>query len=189
MKVIHHLSLLLAVFGLLACWQKPSVSESEKALFLRARDLVEYGYEFKPIDKYESFAKTKYFDGSCELEYEFQTPESEQDHPLYLSVTVTIERKKSDALLSRGAEKIGLQIGLKRGGIKIQEVKEFKKYGDDSSFSLLTKDGHPVGNILSLRVGPRLYTVLLAGIYIDDPQIWDELILPKLKLLAEYQPS
>ncbi len=189
MKVIRRLFLLPAVFSLLACWQKQSVSESEKVLFLRAHDLVEYGYEFQPIDKYESFTKTKYFDGSYELKYEFQTPESEQDHPLYLSVTVTIEREKSDTLFSQGAEKIGLQIGLRREGVKIQEVKGFKKYGDDSSFSLLTKDGHVVGNIFTLRAGTRLYTVILAGMYIDDPQIWDELILPKLNLLSEYKPS
>jgi len=35
------------------CERKLTVLESDKTLFLRARDLVDYGYGFPEIEKYE----------------------------------------------------------------------------------------------------------------------------------------
>ena len=163
------------------------VGDADKALLFQASALVPYGYGFQKIAKHEKFIKTRDFDGTIELEYEFETPDSEADHPLYMDVVVTVSRKQSDAKVSHGAEKLGVFAGLKLHGIVQEEKSDFYKYGDASSFFILKKDGKPVGNYFSMREGTKTYTILLAGMYIDDPEVWKELVEPKLKSLSTYK--
>lgn len=163
------------------------VGDGDKALLLQASALVPYGYGFQKIAQHEKFIKTRDFDGTIELEYEFETPDSEADDPLYMDVVVTVSRKRSDAKVSHGAEKLGVSAGLKLHGIVQEEKSDFYKYGDASSFFILKKDGKPVGNYFSMREGTKTYTILLAGLYIDDPEVWKELVEPKLKSLSTYK--
>lgn len=79
------------------CERKLTVNESDKTVFLRARDLVIYGYGFQAIEKFESFTKARVIDGSYDIEYEFKTPDAEQNDPLFLYVLVSVGKKKSDA--------------------------------------------------------------------------------------------
>lgn len=181
--VLSALACLLA-----GCTKTQKLTDSEKALFVRAGDLVPYGFDFKAISKHESFNKTNNFDGSSELEYEFETPEGEQKSPLYLYESVTSERKLSDALLVEGSGRIGLLAGLKSNGLSEQSIKGAKKYGDSSSLSLLVSSGTPIGNCFSMRKGKQVYLLFMSGVYIDDPQEWDELIQPKLKSLLVSVP-
>lgn len=88
------------------------VGEADKALLLQAFELIPYGYEFKKLAQHETFRKVRDFDGAIEIEYEFQTPESEQQHPLYLDVVVTVTHKTSDARVTHGAEKVGMSSRL-----------------------------------------------------------------------------
>ena len=88
------------------------VGEADKALLLQASELIPYGYGFKKIAQHETFQKVRDFDGAIEIEYEFQTPDSEQQHPLYLDVVVTVTRKTSDASVTHGAEKFGMSSCL-----------------------------------------------------------------------------
>ena len=110
------------------------------------------------------------------------------EHNLYLDVVVTVSRAASDARISRGAEKLGLLGGLKLEGIVQEEKPGFYKYGDSSDFFVLKKDGTPVGNYFSVRDGKKTYSILLAGMYIEDPAIWKELVEAKLKAMSVYKP-
>jgi hypothetical protein len=78
--------------------------------------------------------------------------------------------------------------GLKLQGIVQEEKPGFYKFGESSSFSILKKDGKNVGNYFTVRDGTKTYTILLAGLYIDDPEVWKELVEPKLKALSAYKP-
>ena len=179
-----------AVLLLSACTTEP-VAERDKELFLRASDFVEYGVELRDVARFESFKKTRYFDGSFDLEYTYEVPEeaaAQQADPLYLMVTVTVEKNQRDAAISHGAEKVGLGLGLRIEGLKMEEKKEFFRYGDESAFYVLTKDGNPVGNYFVTRAGTKLYSVLIAGVYFDDPQTWAGLVSPKLEKFSAYAP-
>lgn len=173
----------------LACTRTLPVEEQEKAMLLRAGDLVRYGYGLAATEKYESFTKTRLFDGSYEIEYEFETPESETENALYLYVQVTVERQASNTLLTQGAERLGVRYGLRKGGVKEREIKDFYRYGDASAFYILEKDGEPIGNLFTVREGGKLYTLLLSGFYFDDPQVWGKVLGPKLSQFSRYQPS
>jgi hypothetical protein len=165
-----------------------TVGPADKALLLQASELVPYGYGFQRIAQHETFKKSRDIDGTIEVEYEFETPDNENEHALYLDVVVTVSRKRSDARVSQGAENIGLLAGLKIEGIVREEKPGFYTYGESSAFFVLKKDGTPIGNYFSVREGKKTYSILLAGMYIEDPAIWKELVEPKLKAFSTYNP-
>ena len=171
------------------CERKLNVQESDKTLFLRAKDLVDYGYGFPAIEKYESFSKAKAIDGSYDVEYEFETPDAEKQDRLFLYVLISVGKKKSDAKISQGGEKIALLYTLKAKGIEEEEIPNFYHYGDSSSFYLLKKEGKPIGNYFTVREASKTYTVILSGMYFDDPQVWKEIMEPKLKQFSVYKPT
>lgn len=171
-----------------SCQRSLTVGPADKVLLLQATELVPYGYGFQSIAKHETFKKSRDFDGTIEIEYEFETPDGEVENSLYLDVVVTVSRAKSDARVSQGAEKLGLLAGLRLEGIVQEEKPGFYSYGDSSSFFVLKKGGTPVGNYFSVREGTKTYSILLAGMYIEDPEIWKELVEPKLKAFSTYKP-
>jgi hypothetical protein len=175
--------------SLSGCERGLPVEAAEKEMVLRAGDLVEYGYGMEQTEQFEKFAKTRFIDGSSEITYEFETPDSEEEHPLYLNVTMTFEKKTSDAWLSQGAEKVGMKYGLKAAGIEAREIKGFYKFGDTSEFYLLEKDGNPVGNMFFARQGKRIYTLVVSGMYFDDAATWKERIEEKLTRFAAHAPD
>jgi len=181
----------LAVCVLLAagCQSDLPVDVAEKALVLRAADLVPFGYELEDTEPYEVFSKTRYFDGTHDVTYEFETPESEAENALYLSVTLTFERKRSDAFLAHGIEKTAIIAGLSVAGLESREVKDFYEYGDSSTFYILEQDGSPVGNVFSLRDGNKIYLIVLSGMYFDDPAAWADLVEEKLERFSAYEPA
>lgn len=180
----------LAVCVLVAagCQNNLPVDDAEKALVLRAADLVPFGYGLEDTEPYEVFAKTNIF-GTQEITYTFESPESDVENALYLSVTVTFERKRSDAFLSHGIEKTAVTLGLRAAGIESREVKKFYEYGDSSTFYILEQDGSPVGNVYSLRDGSKVYLIVLSGMYFDDPATWADLVEEKLERFSAYDPA
>jgi len=181
----------LAVAALLigGCERNLPVGAADKEVVLRAADLIPFGYGLEETEQYEKFDHIRYFDGSHELTYEFQTPDSEEENALYINVVVSVEKSTADALTSHGAEKVGLTIGLKANGVEQREIKDFYKYGDSSSFAILEKDGHPIGNIFTTRDGKRVFVLTLSGMYFDDAETFKELIEGRLRKFSVYQPT
>ncbi len=79
-----------------------------------------------------------------------------RDDAIYMNVTANFVKDKSDAVISQGAEKIGFNFGMKFEGLKVEEKKDFFRYGDDSTFYVLVKNGLPVGNFFVTRDGARV---------------------------------
>lgn len=168
----------------LAC-RNVEVSESDKNLFVRFSDLTKYGFHYEKGENLETFEKIAYIDFSTEIAYTFETPENEES-PLYLSETLSLEPRKSGAMTSKGIDETVVTVGLKAGGIEAEEIKNFYKYGDASSFYVLKKDGNKVGNYFVMREGKKTFSILITGIYIDQADVWRELVEPKLKNISNY---
>lgn len=173
----------LAVCGAGGCRQA-AVSEAERELILRAGDLADYDIEVADAARHEKFSKTVYFDGSADIDYEYDPPEG----ALYLNITVTFEKSERDARASKALENTGLKIGAGIGGLKLEERKDFFRYGDDSSFYVLTKDGQPVGNYFVTREGAKVYSAAVIGAYFSEPAEWAALITPKLQKFSAHKP-
>lgn len=183
---------LLAAFlllGIAACDTEQPVLDADKALFLRAAELADFGMRYRNPEAYEKFSKTRRLDGGYDLTYEFKTPESERAHPLSIFISVSVQAKASNAVMAEGAEKFGLLIGLKQAGIEEREVAGAHRFGDSSRFSVLVKGDKPVGNLFAVREGRKTYLLVIAGLYFEDPDLWKGLIGPKVQHLATYSPS
>jgi hypothetical protein len=177
----------LLLLGVAGCGTEEPLSEADKSLFLRAADLAGHGYRYENADSYETFSKTRQFDGSYQLTYEFQTPNGER-RPLFIYATVSVARNASDAALAEGAEKIGMLIGLRASGVEEREVR--LQPGDDRSrLRVLVKGGKPLGNIFTVRDGRKTYMLVLAGLYFEEAEDWNKLVEPKLQQLANYSPA
>jgi hypothetical protein len=180
-------ALAACVLVLAGCEFGGPVDASEKELVLRAADLVPFGYGLEDTERYEVFAKTRIL-GSHEIAYEFETPDSEVENALFLSVTLTIERQLPEALLSQNIEKTAMLAGLRMAGLGTREVKGFYTYGDSSTFYILEKDGNAVGNVFSVRDGRKICLIVLSGMYFDDPDAWADLVEEKLERFSAYDP-
>jgi hypothetical protein len=179
----------LVLFGVAACGFEQPVAETDKALFLRVADLARVGVRYPDSAAHEKFSKTKHLGGVYELSYQFQTPESEERRPLFIYASVSVQTKATDAMMTEGAEKIGLLIGLKREGVEERDVAGAQRYGDSSRFALLVRDDKPIGNLFTMREGRKTYLLVISGVYFEDPELWKKLIGPKLEQLAAYSPS
>jgi hypothetical protein len=187
---IRYAPLPLLVLALALCavgCARSEMSEAEKELMLRAQDLAPYGFEVGDASRHETFSKTAYFDGSYELEYEFQTPEGSGLDPLFLSVTVSFEKSAADARFTQGAAKVGLSAGSYFEGMKMEEKKGFFKYGDESAYYVLrSKSGEPGGCYFYTREGAKVYSAIVAGVVFNDPEAWAGLVLPRLQKFSAH---
>lgn len=183
------LGLLLLALAAAGCDRPVEVSDHDRPMMLRVADLAPYGYEYPDAARFETFRKSRSFDGSYTVEYEFQTPDGEREKPLYLYVMVTVDPSAGDASLAQGASRTAAMYTLDANGIKERELKGFPRYGSGSSFHLLEKDGEPVGNYFTVRSGGKVYTLMMSGLYFDDPATWREIIEPRLKAFAAYSPG
>jgi len=180
--------LLLVLLFLAAGCTKQSIDEKDLPLLLTAGELVEYGIPVDSTEQFESFGRTRYFDGSVDVDYEFETPGDAAD-PLYMAVTVTFERTVRDAKASYLAERGASLVVGRIGGMETEALPGFFDYGDDSYFVLLKGEQGPVGNVFGTRVGKKVYFVLLAGAYFDDPEQWSDWVMPKLRYMEAYNPQ
>ena len=73
--------------------------------------------------------------------------------------------------------------------VEQEEIPNFYRYGDSSSFYLLKKDSKPIGNYFTVREGSKTYTVILTGMYFDEAEVWKEIMEPKLKQFSVYIPT
>lgn len=173
------------LLGILFACKSVEVAPAEKEMFVRGQDLFAFGVEVQNPEKYEKFDKTKYFDGSEDIEYEFEPPETEA--VIYLAETITYEPKKSDARFGRAAEGSVIGLALKAQGLEMVEVPNFYQYGDSSNFYALKKDGENVGNYFTVLEGGKVFSFLVSGVYFDDADTWREVVEPKLKNFSSYK--
>jgi len=178
-------ALLLALAGiaLAACGSQEPVTDADKALFLRVADLAEFGVRYPNAEAAESFSKAKQPDGSYELAYKFET--SGDARPLFLQGSVNVGRNTSDAMLAESAEKIGLLVAFKKSGVEEREVAGIRT----GKLTLLVKGEVPIGNVFTLRDGKKTHLLILSGLYVKDPAVWQKLMAPKLEQLSRYSPK
>jgi hypothetical protein len=176
------LALILAL-ELAACGKPEPVEEADKALFLRVADLARFGVRYEDAAAGEAFSKEKQLDGSYELTYKFQSPAGERS--LYLYGNVSVGSKPSDAAMRAGALKVGLLIGVTKNGVEERELPATRT----GKLTLLVKDEAPIGNVFTLTDGGKSHLVIMSGLYVKDPELWQKLIDPKLEQLSRYSPG
>jgi hypothetical protein len=138
----------------------------------------------------EKYKRVRHLDGSHELAYEYEPPEGAA-HTLYLQSGLTAEKTATDARTAYTGLNLGVKLGFKwagEGTITEVERNDLFHAGDQSRCVLLQKDGVPVGNFLVVQKGPKVYHIMLVGLYFDTADSIKELMQPFLDQLDGYQP-
>lgn len=146
------------------------------------------GYTF--TEDHETFLKTRYFDGSFDLDYTYDHP-SDPDAP-YFSYIVSFQPTTSDARTVFHSYWIGLATILKFSSeidIQIDEDSVQYTWGDQSHFVLLVGDGSPYGNAFAARDGTRAISVVISNFYFEAGEDFAEFIEPFLDKLEPYEAS
>jgi hypothetical protein len=163
------------------------IKDEDKPLLVTVQDLAGYGVTYAEGDDCITLGRVYYVDFTKEVEYEYDSPDSREDiDPLYLSVTAGFEHSVSEA---KKSYKLGLgafTLGTEIGGLKVEEAKDFFSWGDESYFGVLKKEENIVGNLFTARKGKKIYAFVLVGLYFSDPQMFSELLMPKLTYLESY---
>lgn len=182
------LLLVLLVVGATLLFELTSSSEpvgtADRALLLDAEAVAEWleGYEVQPNTA--TVTKTRYIDGSYELDYEYE--DDRDDDYLYVTSNVSIERKVSDAITVFATLELGVKIGA--DDVEFDKRPDLLRWGDATSCAILRQDGEPFGNFVIARKGKRVYMIVISGVYFDEPDALQELIVPFFERLDGYTP-
>jgi hypothetical protein len=176
---------ILFLFG--SCQRTATVTPEEKAMLLTVRDFAAYGHEQFDTTR-EIIRKTiNLFDRSQLIEYTYESDDTTGEKPLYLSCGIAIERTPASSRANKVAMAVGFKIGLTNSGIRSVPQPNFPQFGDNSTFTILEKDSSKVGNIFQSAIGRvSLYTIF-TGLYVDDKDIWKEIIESKIAKIRKYQ--
>ena len=157
------------------------IQPDDRDLFVTIEEIEEYmdAYEYD-TQPYESQEKTLWFDTTVDLSYEFETPDTDEENPLYLNTEINCSAKKADTSLDKLVSKGIITTFLEAANLKLKERNDIFKYKNSQLQMLLNENGNPVGNILYYSGNKCLYTFMISGLYIDDSEIWNEIVLPKL---------
>ena len=165
---------------LLAGCMPSETSEQDRAVVLTGAELVPFGFAIPTGAIDETWEGRRWFDGSREIEYLYETLDDAEEMPLYLSVNVSWEKSSPDAIGVYGATLLGFGVGTVSESIESRELTDDCQYGDRCSLLLVTRDRRPLGNQFVLQTGRTVYIVQLFGLYFDEPETWHEMILPKV---------
>jgi hypothetical protein len=147
------------------------------------------GDSYAPDYSGEKIIKTRFFDGSYDIDYDYDIPEDPQAP--YLTCNITIDKNNADAKASYVGMWAGAILGMHMLGDADVEVitrNDIFRWGDESTFAILSVDGEPFGNMFSTRKGNRVLFIIFSGIYTDDGELVSELLLPALNQLHTYAP-
>ncbi|MCC2658811.1 MAG: hypothetical protein K0Q76_3919 [Panacagrimonas sp.] len=176
--------LALAAPVLAACTQP--VTERERAMFLEAADLAEWGYQGEVRPQDEKVASVRSVDGTRELTYAYESSDPRQ--PLYVNVSVTLQGNIVAARLQGIAQDVGVGIGLRNGGVTERPMAGGQVWGDASELQALMLGDDVVGHRFSARAGGRTYHLVMSGLHTDDAETWDEMIGPQMRAFLDYAP-
>lgn len=157
-------------------------SAEEKSAVVTIRDLEPHGVMPAELEKREVWKTKRHFDGTLEIEYEYD-PElaAGAGDAVTMQSSVSIEHTEKDASQAFSITIMAYQTGLRISGVKSREQQHAMADVDQTHFALLLKDDQPVGNMLVIRKGKRIYGVLIVGIYFDDPAQLEEIVREKIK--------
>jgi hypothetical protein len=168
-----------------ATGSQETVSEAERGLVPTVEQLSPWlDPDFVPRSDAGQLTKTRYFDGSTEVSYEYE--HADEARPLYVMSGVHFEASPSDASTTYVALSASFGIGLQWGAdgpMEQEERNDLFAWGDESRLTLLVYNGQTIGNFFVARKGSRVVYFIVSGLYFDEPEALAELLQPHLDRL------
>ena len=178
-KLLFTLFVVLLIVG---CGRSEIATKWDKEAILQIDELAIWIENFSPDSSKESLKKTKDFDNSYNIEYEYD--DSLNENAPYLYYDISAQPTKSDAVIYGSGLKIGASIGYGYGDAKEIPRNDLFGWGDESKFCLLqTEDGTTFGNSFFARKGKLTVFFIISGVYFDRSEDIHDLLDEKLKAL------
>jgi len=168
------------------CFELP-LEEADRGLLVTAEDLGAWGV---PIDRGAASVverRTRYFDGSLAVEYEFDASESSES-PLFVTSSVDFEMTEGDARTYFAVLRKSFELTAGWEGMGVNPAPSPYAAGDDSYYAMLDYDGAAVGNLFLARHGKKTFFFVVSGYHIEDPGQFAALVEPRLAYLEGYKP-
>ena len=164
------------------------VGQAEWDVVVDAQDVAQWLPELEVSSMAEELRRSRYIDRSHEVSYEY----SPEDASIYISSSLSIERKLTDAVTVYLPLWAATIAGFKLSGsdgLTVETLEDFYEWGDQSKIGLIRNHGEPNGHLFVGRQRNRVVFVLLSGVYFDDPELWAEFIGPTLAHVSAYRPD
>lgn len=155
----------------------PSSGEDRKLVLTAALLGVE---EIDPLD--EHFSSIQAFDGSHTIEYSYSAKSPKR---LYISSNVQVFPQSLTTIQMFRTQQLALRAGMALGGKTTTESAEHLLTIGDAHWAAYIKpknEPRAMGNILLIRQGRVLHTIVVIGRVFNDPKEIEQLLSP---LMAE----
>jgi hypothetical protein len=156
---------------------------AERRLLVSVGELGQFGISNLNRDLCESHVAKRNLDGSLEIEYEYDSDrDAESEELLFFKSEAEINSSVSDA-----EECFGMRIAAYKAGAslvqgrRIEENPALFSLGDQRYSALITQDGSVIGNVLVVRQGTVVHSLLMMGRYLSDPEDLEHLLKPVLE--------
>lgn len=175
---------LLGVGGLVAIGvaysalsKEAPASAADKKLVLTVADVAPF-VRYQPKPGLEKATRTTKIDGSWEVKNVYN-----DEGKLFMTSIYFHEDSLSSAQNIFSGQELGTKIGYAKGGGNIEEVpkNELFKWGDESHFYLIKKNGKPIGNRFVARKGNNVIYMIMSGVYFNKPKPTHDFLDPVMQ--------
>lgn len=150
-------------------------TEEQKRLVLSPSTFQTYDVTLDP--KCITLTSKRNLDRTREITFEHEC----EAGGIYVSSAAEISPSVRDAresfVISVGAYRAGVAIG----DAELQPREELLPLGEQRYAAIIRNGGKPVGNVFAVRQGRVLHSLLVTGIYFDQPEDVRELFTPLLE--------
>jgi len=164
------------------------ITPADRSVLPTAAYLSDWFEDFDPTAGTETLTKKRFLDRSIDLDYTYEDAD-DADPFVYITCTVTVDTKPSDARITYEAGSAGSSIGLGITGVTRQERNDLFSWGERSRCGILVGElDQPVGNQFICLSGTKTFEWLVVGVYWDDGEALAEVLEPLLSRLATWAP-
>ncbi|MBN1552450.1 hypothetical protein JW979_13330 [bacterium] len=181
---IYAVAILISLLNISSCINR-DITDEEKAHLITVNDFDFLGINVACSDRYEQYNARQNLDGTLELEYEFQPekPFSHQDI-IWLKTEIEFCNTPTQAKISFheriSAYKLGMAISDR--SLVLELSPQLVLWGNDNYSAFLKRNGNILGNVIVVRLNDRIISMILLGVYFEDPELIYELFSQKLEL-------
>lgn len=167
------------------------INDNEKELLITFQD-IKAVYKLPQFEtaQCEKFTTQVLINDAKKLEYEFNSQKNPDNQPNIIVIKSIIDimpsGSRADSIFEQSIKGYKLGLSLNNKEVKLVEDPKLVNWGDENFSSYLTVRDEKAGNFIMVRKGNAIFTLILAGFYIDDKEILFELLHPRLEKAIRY---
>lgn len=182
-KVLYIVLACLVMGSLFGCKKHANrlPTEDEVSMLVTIDALADYGYTNMPREACESWSAKLSLDGTSNVEYEFDSELAPDSEFIFLSSSVNLSKSEADAQKSFKIAVGAIELVIRMfGSAEIEKKPDLIELGDESYSALVTAEDNPVGNLVVIRDGQIIHTLVVMGIYFDQQDLLEDLFITPL---------